>query len=103
MIATFQKSNDSWQEEYDFLQTNILRPKVKKLNIMRCLIELLSTHKTQNRGYTHRFQVSIILKDLTLVKSSLSAKDIISNDLCDFNKPFLFDDGSKLFFKLDTG
>ena len=97
LVATFQKSKASWQEEYSFLQTKILRPKVKKLNIMKCSIELLTSHETKNRGHTHRFQVSIILKDL---KSSLSAKDFISNSLCDFNKPFLCDDGLKVFSRL---
>ena len=103
VIATFQKSRDSWQEEYDFLQNVILRPKIKELKIMKCSIELLTSRETKNRRYIHRFQLAIILKDLKLLKSSVSAREFIGCTLCDFNKPFLCDDGTKVFFKLDTG
>ena len=100
LIATFQKSSESWQEEKDFLQDNVLKPKVKEFKIFKCSIDLLSSKKTKDRGNTHRFQVSIILRK---TKNVISTKESISNILCDFNKPFNLDDGSKLFFKLDTG
>ena len=100
LIATCQKSLDSWQEEKYFLQDQVLRPKVKALNIFKWWIDLLSSNKTKDRGFTHRFQVSIILRKM---KNAISAKEKITNILCDFNKPFNLDDGSKLFFKLDPG
>ena len=101
LIATFQKSKESWQEEKSFLQNSVLRPKVKELKIFKCSIDLLSTNLTRDRGYTHRFQVHIILKNLKFMKNPISAEAFISKELCDFNKPYYFDDGSKLFFKLD--
>ena len=65
------------------------------------VVDYLSVNHNEDVHYfTHRFQVSIILRK---TKSAISAKERISNLLCDFNKPFNLGDGSKLFFKLDPG
>ena len=100
LIATFQKSSESYQVEEYFLQNNFLKPKVKELKLFRCSIDLLSSNETRDRGFTHRFKVSIILRKM---KNVISAREFISQKLCDFKKPYLFDDGSKLFFTLDPG
>ena len=103
LIATFKKSVVSWNEEKGFLQNEIIRPKVKNLNIFKCSIDLLSTKFTFGKGYTHRFQVHFILKPIQFMENPRSAEEFISQELCDNQKPFNFDDGSELFFKLEPG
>ena len=44
LIATFQNSFNFWPEVQCFLQKDVLRQKVKQLNIFKCSTELLSTH-----------------------------------------------------------
>jgi len=80
-----------------FLQKDILRPKAKLLNIFKCSTKLLFTDFKFGKGFTHQFQVSILSKNL------VPAKEYISNKLCDFNTPYLLDDGLKFNLKLDTG
>ena len=72
------------------------------MHILTFSTDLLSSNKTRDRGFTHRLQVFLILKDLSLLKNPMPAEDFISEELCDLAKPFYFDDGSQLSFKLDA-
>ena len=99
LVATFQKSANSWQEDQSFLQKQF-QPKISKLNIFQCATEILSSTKTSGGGFTHTLRVYLILKNLNFMTNVIPARDFIPNK---FKKPFLFDDGSKLYFKLDTG
>ena len=103
LITTFQNSSNSWQDDQFFLQKDVLKPKFKKLNIFQCATEIISSDKTNDKGFTHIFRVYIILKHLNFSKNPIPAKDFISTKLCGFNKPILFDDNSKLYFKIDHG
>ena len=58
------------------------------------VVDYLSVNHNEDVHYFT--QVSIILRK---TKNAISAKERISNLLCDFNKPFNLGDGSKLFFK----
>ena len=58
------------------------------------VVDYLSVNHNEDVHYFTR--VSIILRK---TKNAISAKERISNLLCDFNKPFNLGDGSKLFFK----
>ena len=110
IIATIQKSSSSWRLEgkqiykifkmnSDNLKFPLFDRRQQPFQLINSKLSLLSTNETRNRGFTHRYQFSVISK-LT-IKEDWSMK-YVTEDLCKF-RGVNASTGEKLFFQVDNG
>ena len=90
VIATVQKSNLSEKQEGKYV-FQIFEDTSLVEHIM-CRMKTLSSNQTLRRGYTHRFQIDIILDNICK-----EANEYVDLVLC---RNTLDDKGKRLFFRL---